>query len=224
MPKPKKKRTIKAASPISVASPVQYEQGGAFGSTLLPRLTTLDERENAQPPDIDPIVAMLKKDLVDASSLEHRAELYRLTLLELERIRDGAARRYTTLTAAGELVNPEDLDTYATRLLDSIAKLSIERDRLLLGVKHDVPMHVEAPLALSTPAPMRASLVQSSPEKVYPEVMTAVEVAELLRYKLPRFYQVYKSLGIPFFMEGRQPRFEKADVMKWKHERKTRKA
>lgn len=222
MPKPKKKRTTKVASPISAASLVLPEQGGVFGSTLLPRLTTLDERENAQLPDIEPIVAKLRKDLAVGSSVEHRAELYRLTLLELERIRDGAARRYTTLTTAGELVNPDDLDAYAARLLDNIAKLTIERDRLLLEIKHDAlaPLHGKASLASSVPLPVHASLAQPLQEKVYPDVMTAEEVADLLRYKLPRFYQVYKTLGITMFWEGRHPRFLKKDVFAWMEKRK----
>jgi excisionase family DNA binding protein len=168
-------------------------------------------------PVLEEVEAKLRQDLEKESNHDLRLRLYDLCLQELEAALAKGERLYAQQVAVGELVNPEDYAAYAGRLLDSIARYQLERDRLRLAQDRKVPK--VAGTAEQEMPPMATTLVDSfAPSKTpknYPDVMTVAEVAELLRYKLPRFYQVYKSLGIPFFMEGRQPRFEKADILSW---------
>jgi len=222
MPKPKKKRTPKAVSPIAARDTDQQPQGGVFGSTILPRLTTPEEREAFELPDLEPIVAKLRKDLAGAPNSEYRLELYRLTLLRLETIRDRGARQYQRLMAAGELVSPEDLDPYAERLLDIITGLSIERDRLALETQVMPAPQTAIPGPSSSPPkerlPIAAPRFAASSSPV-PDPMSLKDLATYLNYKLQWLYQNWRTLDIPYFEEGRQPRFRKTNVDKWIEER-----
>jgi len=222
MPKPKRKRTAKNASPIAARDSAQQTKGGVFGSTILPRLTTPEEREAVELPDLESIVSKLRKDLAGAPDSEYRLELYRLTLLELETIRDKGAKQYNRLMASGELVNPEDLDPYAERLIDTIAGLSIERDRLCLEARvlqapqAAIPGPSLSPPKETTPITAPRFAASSSP---VPDPMSLKDLATYLNYKLQWLYQNWRTLDIPYFEEGRQPRFRKTSVDKWIEER-----
>jgi hypothetical protein len=222
MPKPKKKRTSNAVSPIAARDTGQLPQGGVFGSTILPRLTTPEEREAFELPDLEPIVAKLRKDLAGAPNSEYRLELYRLTLLRLETIRDKGARQYQRLMAGGELVNPEDLDPYAERLLDIIAGLSIERDRLYLEarVMQAPKAEISNPSFLPPKEPTPVAVLQfAASSSPVPDPMSLKDLAIYLNYKRQWLYQNWRTLDIPYFEEGRQPRFRKTSVDKWIEER-----
>jgi hypothetical protein len=217
MPKPKKKRVTKATVPKTDPSESSPGTAGVHGSTMLPFLSTPEERESFTLPDISAIKAKLKLDLERESNPSLCLELYNLALQELEAARDKGTRLYGIQNSSGELFNPEDLEQYAGRLVDLIAKLSLERKRLQLELGRktlQAPLNSEPP-AIKHPTLVVDSFVSGSTPKQYPDVMTSEEVAEFLRFKLKRFYQVYKKLGIPHFREGHFLRFVKADIYKW---------
>jgi len=224
MPKPKRKRTTNAVT-VPSASPAKIKADDPIDSNHLPLLTTQAERAIFDLPSIEDVEASLRINLEKESNHDLRLRLYDLCLQELEAALAKGERLYAQQVAVGELVNPEDYKAYAGRLLDTIARVQLDRDHLRLARDRKLPKMADT--AEYAKSPKATSLVESfAPSKTpkdYPDVMTAAEVAELLRYKLPRFYQVYKSLGIPFFMEGRQPRFEKADILSWMQRTKTKK-
>ncbi len=198
---------------------------GEVESAELPLLTTSRERLSFELPTPEDVEAKLRHELLQTMSLDLQLRLYDLYLQELGVAKDKFARLYAQQETAGELVNPEDCEDYANRLDDCINRLRIERDRLQLQFDRKIPLQattVES-ATIQSPLPLVDSFASIRAPKDYPDVMTLAEVAELLRYKLPRFYQVYKGLGIPFFMEGRQPRFEKADILTWMQRTKKKK-
>lgn len=189
------------------------------------RLTSAEERETFELPDLGVLVTKLRLDLDRETDPTRRLRLYDLALMELEAARDKGARLYSLQANAGELVNPEDVEAYATRLVELIAKLHIERERLSLQYEPALPHSPYDPVTPVEVAPTAStpSQRQGSGPKEYPDIMTIPEVAEFLRLKEWRFRQTYRSLGIPFFLEGHLIRFEKADVVKWMRSRKQEK-
>lgn len=217
MPKPKRKRAVKSSSsdPVPESAPQSRDKTPAVGFAT--RLIGSEEREAFELPDIGALAANLRRDLDREPDPVRRLRLYDLALMELEAARDNGSRLYTLQANAGELVNPEDIEAYASRLLDMIAKLQLERERLRLEEDSSVPAvsitdarHPARPVI-----PLISSFAQGAPAKIYPEILTAAETAELLRLKLSRFYQVYRSLGIPYFTEHSQLRFRKVQVEAW---------
>lgn len=225
MPKPKRRRAIKSSSSDHVAesAPQSRDDNAVVGFAT--RLTGSEEREAFELPDLGDLAAKLRRDLDREPDPARRLRLYDLALMELEAARDKGARLYAMQTNAGELVNPEDIETYATRLADLHAKLRLERERLSLQDEPTSPHSPYDPVAAVEMAPTAStpSQRQGSGPKEYPDIMTIPEVAEFLRLKEWRFRQTYRSLGIPFFLEGRFIRFEKADVIKWMRSRKQEK-
>lgn len=225
MPKPKRRRATKLSSSYTVAksAPQSQDENQAVGFAT--RLTGPEERETFELPDLDTLSTMLRRDLDREVDPTRRLRLYDLALQELEAAKDKGARLYTMQSNAGELVNPEDIEAYAGRLVDLIAKLRLEKKRLSLRNEPASPYSSPDPLrpielATGVSAP---SQPQGSGPKEYPDIMTIPEVAEFLRLKEWRFRQTYRTLGIPFFVEGRFIRFEKADVIKWMRSRKQEK-
>jgi len=221
MPKPKRKRISKISARDVTLDVVQQPQCGVLGSTQLPRHTSSEEREAFELPDLVALVARLRLDLDRETDPARRLRLYDLSLQELEAARDKGARLYTMQSNAGELVNPEDVEAYAARLVELIAKLRIERERLKLGQELSQPVGASPELGrlVKSSIPSTSTFAPASPAKVFPDILTAAETAELLRLKLVRFYQVYRSLGIPFFSENSQLRFRKAKVEAWVEKR-----
>jgi len=225
MPKPKRRRAIKNSSSDTVAksAPQSQDENQVVGFAM--QLTDSEERETFELPDLDTLSTKLRRDLAYEVDLTRRLRLYDLALQELEAAKDKGARLYTMQSNAGELVNPEDIEAYAGRLVDLIAKLRLEKERLSLRNEPTSPHSSPDPLrpvelATGVSAP---SQPQGSGPKEYPDIMTIPEVAEFLRLKEWRFRQTYRTLGIPFFVEGRFIRFEKADVIKWMRSRKQEK-
>jgi hypothetical protein len=225
MPKPKRKRISKATARDAALDAAQQSQEGVLGSTQLPRSTSPEEREAFELPDLGALAAKLRRDLDREPDPARRLRLCDLALMELEAARDKGARLYTLQANTGELVNPEDIETYAARLSDLLAKFRLERERFSLQNEpvslpslNDPETPIEMGVAAGVP-----SQRQGSGPKEYPDIMTIPEVAEFLRLKEWRFRQTYRSLGIPFFPEGRFIRFEKADVIKWMRSRKQEK-
>jgi len=225
MPKPKRRRATKSFSsaPVAESAPRSRDNTPAVGFAT--RLTSPEEREAFELPDLGALVARLRIDLDGETDPTRRLRLYDLALQELEAARDKGVRLYAMQTNAGELVNPEDIEMYAARLSELLAKLRLERERhslqnepASLPSPNDPGTRVEMVVAASVP-----SHTQGSGPKEYPDIMTIPEVAEFLRLKEWRFRQTYRSLGIPFFLEGRFIRFEKADVIKWMRSRKQEK-
>ncbi|HOY89780.1 MAG TPA: hypothetical protein PKZ09_08415 [Bacillota bacterium] len=222
MPKPKRKRNAKIGSPSPSSPRNGAKNPGEVEAATLTLLTTPEERLSYELPVPGDVEAKLRHELLQTKSLDLQLRVYDLFLQELGVAKDKSARLYAQQEAAGELVNPEDYEDYVGRLDDCINRLRIERGRLQLQLDRKVPLQtttVEV-ATVQPPLPLADSFAPARAPKDYPDVMTLAEVADLLRYKLPRFYQVYKELGIPFFMEGRQPRFEKADVLTWMRKRK----
>ena len=222
MPKPKRKRATKSFSsaPVAESAPLPRDNTPAVGFTT--RLTGSEEREAFELPDLGVLSAKLRLDLDREPDPERRLRLYDLALMELEAARDKGARLYTLQANAVELVNPEDIETYAARLSDLLAKFRLERERLSLQNEPSSPPSpkdpgtpIEMDVAASVP-----SQTQGSGPKEYPDIMTIPEAAEFLRLKEARFRQTYRSLGIPFFPEGHLIRFEKADIVEWIRSRK----
>ncbi len=216
MPKPKRK--LVAKKPVTD----QVTEAPATRAGYAPQLTTPEEREAFEVPDLGAIVARLRLDLDREADPARRLRLYDLSLQELEAARDKGARLYAMQTNAGELVNPEDVEAYAARLVELIAKLRLERERLSLQNERASSHSSYDPVTPveMAPATIASGQIQGSGPKEYPDVMTIPEVAEFLRLKEWRFRQTYKSLGILFFREGRFIRFEKADVIEWVRSRK----
>lgn len=225
MPKPKRKRVNKSSSGDTAgkSAPLPQDEKPAVGFAI--QLTGSEERETFELPDLDTLSTMLRRDLDREADPTRRLRLYDLALQELEAAQDKGSRLYTMQSNAGELVNPEDIEAYAGRLVDLIAKLRLEKERLSLRNEPASPYSSPDPLrpielATGVSAP---SQPQGSGPKEYPDIMTIPEVAEFLRLKEWRFRQTYRTLGIPFFLEGRFIRFEKADVIKWMRSRKQEK-
>lgn len=225
MPKLKRRRATKLSSSDTVAksAPQSQDEKPAAGYAI--RLTGPEEREAFELPDLGALAANLRRDLDREPDPARRLRLYDLALQELEAAQDKGARLYTMQSNAGELVNPEHIEAHVGRLIDLIAKLRLERERLSLrnepASPHSSPdplRPVELPTGVSAPSQM-----QGSGPKEYPDIMTIPEVAEFLRLKEWRFRQTYRTLGIPFFVEGRFIRFEKDDVIKWMRSRKQKK-
>lgn len=225
MPKPKRRRATKLSSSDTVAKSASLSQDEKPAEGFAMQLTGLEERETFELPDLDTLSIMLRRDLDREVDPTRRLRLYDLALQELVVAQDKGARLYTMQSNAGELVNPEYIEAYAGRLIDLIAKLRLERERLSLRNEptspHSSPYTVTpVELATGVSAP---SQPQGSGPKEYPDIMTIPEVAEFLRLKEWRFRQTYRTLGIPFFVEGRFIRFEKDDVIKWMRSRKQKK-
>lgn len=225
MPKPKRRRAIKSSSsdPVAESAPQSRDDNTVVGFAT--RLIGPEEQETFELPDLGALAAKLRRDFDREPDPARRLRLYDLALVELEVARDKGARLYAMQANAGELVNPEDIEMYAARLSDLLAKFRLERERLSLQNEpasphppYDPVAAVEMAVAASAP-----SQRQGSGPKEYPDIMTIPEVAEFLRLKEWRFRQTYRSLGIPFFLEGRFIRFEKADVIKWMRSRKQEK-
>lgn len=217
MPKPKRKRAIKSSSsdPVPESAPQSRDKTPAVGFAT--RLIGSEEREAFELPDIGALSANLRRDLDREPDPVRRLRLYELALMELAAARDKGSRLYTLQSNAGELVNPEDIEAYVSRLLDMIAKLQLERERLRLEEDSSVPAVsiTDARHSARPVIPLISSFAQGAPAKIYPEILTAAETAELLRLKLSRFYQVYRSLGVPYFTEHSQLRFRKVQVEAW---------
>lgn len=211
MPKPKRRRATK--SPVTVQASEASTRSVGYPSQLI----SPEEREAFELPDLGAFVARLRLDLDGNADHGRRLRLYDLALQELEAARDKGSRLYTMQTNAGELVNPEDVEAYAARLVELIAKLRIEKERLKLAQESNRPAIAAPDMGplMKASAPSAPSFSPASSAKVYPDILTAEETAELLRLKLARFYQVYRSLGIPYFTEHRQLRFRKAQVEAW---------
>ncbi len=217
MPKPKRKRISKATARDAALDAAQQTQEGVLGSTQLPRSTSPEEREAFEMPDLGALAAKLRRDLDREPDPARRLRLYDLALQELEVARDKGSRLYAMQINAGELVNPEDVEAYAVRLVELIAKLHIERERLSLDQESGQSAIVASDIGplMKSSIPSTSTFAPTSSVKVYPDILTAAETAELLRLKLARFYQVYQSLGVPYFTEHSQLRFRKAQVEAW---------
>lgn len=211
MPKPKRKRVAK--KPVTD----QVTEALATRADYARQLTSPEEREAFELPDLGAVVARLRLDLDRETDPARRLRLYDLSLQELEAARDKGAWLYAIQTNSGELVNPEDVEAYAARLVELIAKLRIERERLSLDQEsgQSAMSSTDMGRLVKSSIPSAITFTPASSTKVYPDILTAAETAELLRLKLARFYQVYQSLGIPFFTEHSQLRFRKAQVEAW---------
>ncbi|MEW6564911.1 MAG: hypothetical protein AB1404_05345 [Spirochaetota bacterium] len=217
MPKPKRKRATKSSSsdPVAESAPQSRDNTPAIGFAT--RLTGSEERAAFELPDLGALAAKLRRDLDREPDLARRLRLYDLALMELDAARDKGSRLYTLQANAGELVNPEDNEAYAGRLVDLIAKLRLEREQSRLDQEASPPPipPPDAERMVRSSVPSASSFAPVSSPKVYPEILTASEIWEYLRLTEDRFYQTYESLGLPVYREGRQLRCRKTKLDDW---------
>ncbi len=217
MPKPKRKRATKSSSsaPVAESTPQSRDDNPEVGFAT--RLTGPEEREAFELPDLGALAAKLRRDLDREPDLARRLRLYDLALMELEAARDKGARLYTLQANAGELVNPEDVEAYASRLVELIAKLHIERERLSLDQESGQSSIVAPDIGrlVKSSIPSASTFAPTSSVKVYPDVLTARETWEYLRLTKDRFYQTYKQLGLIYFRKGRELCFRKTQLDAW---------
>ena len=217
MPKPKRRRATKSSSSDHVAESAPRSREDIPAADIAMQLTSPEERAAFELPDLGALVARLRLALDRETNPARCLRLYDLALQELEAARDKGARLYTMQSSAGELVNPEDVEMYAARLVDLIAKLSLERERLRLDHEASSPLipPPDAEPLVRSSVPSASSFAPASPAKVYPEVLTASEIWEYLRLTEDRFYQTWERLGIPVFREGSQLRCRKTKLDAW---------
>lgn len=171
MPKPKRKRNAKTGSPSPSSTRNGAKNPGEVEGAKLPLLTTPKERLSYERPAPEDVEAKLRHELLQTKSLDLQLRVYDLFLQELGGAKDKSARLYAQQEAAGELVNPEDYEDYASRLDDCINRLQIERDRLQLQLDRNVPLQtttVEA-TAVQSPLPLVDSFAPArTPRKTTP--------------------------------------------------------